>query len=89
MEPAWPTATPVAHPVTLADVHCFTCHNPGAANFAPLSSESTQEPMPHPLEQREDCLICHSTRAPYPFSQSHDLALNQACLICHTPPQIR
>ena len=81
----WPTPTAPAHPVTLADVHCFSCHNPASPRFTALSSSTSGQAVSHPLEQREDCLVCHATRAPYPFSESHDVALNQACLLCHTP----
>ena len=40
-------------------------------------------PVSHPLEGREDCLLCHAADAAVPFPPSHADFLPSTCLVCH------
>ncbi len=64
--------------------HCATCHTPGSIVYVPLSSEFTLKPVTHPMQQREDCLLCHSSGAKFPFPADHGPVLSEVCATCHT-----
>jgi len=55
---------------------CIQCHNP--------HSPQIQRPpaIPHSLEGRSDCLMCHGKVAPLP--QSHAGRASDTCLNCHS-----
>lgn len=40
-------------------------------------------PVPHPVEGREDCLMCHDTGAVKPFPEDHQDRDNESCTMCH------
>ncbi|MFC2030764.1 cytochrome c3 family protein [Chloroflexota bacterium] len=40
-------------------------------------------PVPHPVEGREDCLVCHDTGAVKPFPEDHQDRDNDSCTMCH------
>src|SRR3989304_4923938 len=83
---ALPTALDVEHAsgglipqdIDPASLHCSICHPPLA--------EETQEAVPHPVDHRQGCLMCHSVLSPWAFPESHELALSESCKLCHTPP---
>ncbi len=64
--------------------HCATCHTPGSVVYVPLSSEFTRKPVTHPIQQREDCLLCHASGAKFPFPADHGPVLSEVCTTCHT-----
>jgi formate dehydrogenase gamma subunit len=39
--------------------------------------------IPHPLEGREDCLMCHGEGKPNPFPPAHAGRPSTTCLVCH------
>jgi hypothetical protein len=39
--------------------------------------------VPHPVEGREDCLMCHDTGAVKPFPKDHQDRGNDSCTMCH------
>jgi hypothetical protein len=61
--------------------NCVNCHDPHAPGFASPSL------MPHNLEGRGDCLLCHNTGAMRPFPEDHAGRTNDACLVCHQPSE--
>jgi formate dehydrogenase gamma subunit len=69
-----PTQTPVPPPTAEG----------GAATPAP-SQETLLSLMviPHPLEGREDCLLCHAEGGAVPFPADHVGRPSTACLVCH------
>jgi cytochrome b subunit of formate dehydrogenase len=42
-------------------------------------------PIPHELEGRENCLLCHDRGAVVPFPADHVGRSNESCQICHQP----
>ena len=40
-------------------------------------------PVPHPTEEREDCLACHDTGQVKPFPADHEGRESDSCLLCH------
>jgi hypothetical protein len=62
---------------------CLTCHE-----VAEGAEESTEEAaamlsVPHPVEGREDCLMCHDIGQVEPFPADHEGRTNETCLTCH------
>ena len=43
--------------------------------------------VPHLLDGRADCLLCHNTGSIRPFPQGHMGRLNDICLVCHQPSE--
>ncbi len=56
---------------------CVTCHNP----HDPRSGALPQ--IPHILEGRTDCLLCHKAGGIKPFPQGHEGRSQDTCLNCH------
>jgi hypothetical protein len=56
---------------------CITCHNPHDPQVATLPK------IPHALEGRSDCLLCHNTGGIEPFPQDHEERSQDTCLNCH------
>jgi len=44
-------------------------------------------PVPHGLEGRADCLVCHDIGKFKPFSQDHKGRSNDQCFACHKKPE--
>ncbi len=40
-------------------------------------------PVPHPVEGREDCVLCHGTGAVKPFPEDHQDRDSESCTMCH------
>lgn len=54
---------------------CITCHNPHGPQVPPQ--------IPHPLEGRDDCLLCHEAGGLKPFPENHAGRTSDICLSCH------
>ncbi len=72
--PATATPTPVLapHPTAVP-----TSPPPGQPDNVSFS-------IPHPLQEHEDCLLCHATDADSPFPADHADRPAITCLVCHT-----
>ncbi|MEW6033870.1 MAG: cytochrome c3 family protein [Chloroflexota bacterium] len=68
---------------------CTTCHNPhnpsqSAQQDSGKPTETARPPaIPHTLEGRDNCLLCHSTGGIKPFPGDHDGRSLDTCSICH------
>lgn len=56
---------------------CVTCHNPHNPRVA------TTPVIPHTLEGRTDCLLCHNTGGIKPAPKDHEGRTSGSCLSCH------
>ncbi|MHC4160194.1 MAG: hypothetical protein ACYSSO_14070 [Planctomycetota bacterium] len=59
-------------------LECITCHNPHDPEVA------APPRIPHTLEGRPDCLVCHKAGGIKPFPQDHTGRDKGTCLNCHT-----
>jgi nitrate/TMAO reductase-like tetraheme cytochrome c subunit len=78
---------------------CTLCHQVAApagdeeAEPPPTESEETAEPaeaegptsIPHELEGRDDCLLCHDLGGVKPFPDDHEGRTSDMCQACHKP----
>ncbi|MDO8751323.1 MAG: hypothetical protein Q7K03_09315 [Dehalococcoidia bacterium] len=81
---------------SLPNEHCLLCHQPGgAARATPIPGSVTPTPpavggppaIPHALEGRTDCLMCHATGvagAPA-VPANHVGRTSNTCNLCHKP----
>lgn len=62
---------------------CITCHNPHDPKLPTLT---VAPQIPHPLEGRSDCLLCHATAGIKPFPMDHAGRTSDTCVnpSCHT-----
>lgn len=70
------------------DKECVICHDP----HDPRAGMPAQ--VPHALERRSDCQLCHDPRAHEPWVEPppqspHTLEGRTDCLACHGPTEIR
>ncbi len=73
------TPTPTETPVPTA--------TPEGGEVAQPAGEATVQRVPmisHPLEGREDCLLCHASEALQPFPANHEGLETTTCLVCHS-----
>jgi hypothetical protein len=63
---------------------CLLCHQIKEASPAEGGSSGRPE-IPHPLERREDCLLCHSLDGIKPFPANHEDRGVDKCQVCHKP----
>jgi cytochrome b subunit of formate dehydrogenase len=84
---AIPSVTPMPTPAPMSTP-------PGTspvAQTAPVAIEASTlfnlMVIPHPLEGREDCLMCHAEGKPLPFPADHVGRPSSACLVCHATTQ--
>lgn len=56
---------------------CVTCHNPHSPAVASVPR------IPHTLEGRSDCLLCHGAGGFKPFPQDHQGRTADSCSNCH------
>jgi cytochrome c553 len=68
---------------------CQTCHQ-ATERATPLAEETREagtmpSQVPHPVEGREDCRLCHETGVggATPFPPDHADRSNEVCLVCH------
>jgi hypothetical protein len=72
------TPTPTETPVPTA--------TPEGGESAQPAGEASSQAVPvisHPLEGREDCLLCHASDALQPFPANHEGREVSTCLVCH------
>jgi hypothetical protein len=65
---------------------CDTCHTPEgwAESAASLVAQAPQ--IPHPLDGRDDCLLCHDPAGQIePAPANHKDFINEQCTLCHKP----
>jgi len=60
------------------DQQCVTCHNPHNPKIAAPPA------IPHDLQGRADCLMCHGAGGFKPAPQDHAGRTSDTCLSCHT-----
>jgi cytochrome b subunit of formate dehydrogenase len=64
---------------------CLVCHKPGAAT-TPGASGGTARGIPHAVEGKEQCDLCHgAANSLMPLPATHDDRDNQTCQVCHKP----
>lgn len=76
-----PTVTPTPTPTPVP-----TATPEGAVATQPAVDEATLLSLmviPHPLEGREDCLMCHSESGTVPYPPDHAGRPASTCLVCH------
>lgn len=80
---------PLAPPdhTDLTDDVCLSCHHPAATDAPPAEAPSIPS-IPHPLDGRDDCLVCHETGAAGATQVPADHAgrASNICQGCHQPP---
>lgn len=64
---------------------CITCHTPHspALGSASTSTGLVAPKVPHTLEGRPDCLLCHGAEGIKPFPENHAGRTSSTCLSCH------
>jgi hypothetical protein len=69
---------------------CIGCHmplpEPTPAPTAEPTSAAGAPAIPHSLEGRDDCLVCHGPNGVRPFPADHANRGNDTCTGCHTSP---
>ena len=77
-----PSPTPVPPPTPQGGASV-----PATAEAAPVVVEASTlfnlMVIPHTLEGRQDCLLCHAEDKPLPFPADHVGRPSSACLVCH------
>jgi cytochrome b subunit of formate dehydrogenase len=64
---------------------CLVCHKPGAAT-TPGASGGPARPIPHAVQGKEQCDLCHgAANSLMPLPASHEGRNNETCQVCHTP----
>lgn len=58
---------------------CVTCHKSDAVVEIPMNIPL----VPHTLEDRSDCSLCHGIETDLQFPENHSERSNDICLICH------
>ncbi|GAB4542111.1 MAG: hypothetical protein Kow0063_33670 [Anaerolineae bacterium] len=85
-----PTSTPTITP-TPTQTPLPTATPEGAVAAQSPTDEATLLSLmliPHPLEGREDCLMCHSESGAVPYPPDHVGRPSSTCLVCHaTTPE--
>ncbi len=79
-----PTATPTITP-TPTNTPVPSATPEGAVAPQPVDEETLLSLMviPHPLEGREDCLMCHAEGGAVPYPPDHVGRPSSTCLVCH------
>ncbi|MDP2719731.1 MAG: hypothetical protein U1D67_01185 [Dehalococcoidia bacterium] len=86
-----PTAAPTKAPTT-APTQAPTAAPTRAPTAAPTAAPTTQAApaggppkIPHTLEGRDNCLMCHQAGGLKPFPANHAGRTNEMCRACHQP----
>ncbi len=74
---------------------CTACHSPLAqvgptAGETPVATDESTvagsaSPIPHDLEGREECLLCHGLGSAESYPADHEGRANSTCVACHKP----
>src|SRR3990172_4936023 len=61
---------------------CVTCHNPHNPGLGQGQGQGQAKPpaVPHSLQGRDDCLVCHSAAGIKPFPKDHAGRTKETCL---------
>jgi hypothetical protein len=63
---------------------CDTCHTPEGWVESAASVVAQSPQIPHPLEERDDCLLCHGVAGDVePAPMDHQDFINEQCHLCH------
>jgi formate dehydrogenase gamma subunit len=83
-----PSPTPTITPIP-TETPVPTATPEGAVAPGPPDDETLLSLMviPHPLEGREDCLMCHSEGGTLPYPPDHVGRPSTTCLVCHATTQ--
>ncbi|MBE7470327.1 MAG: hypothetical protein DPW09_12935 [Anaerolineae bacterium] len=65
---------------------CLFCHQTAAITEA--EDDEGRPQIPHTLEGREDCLLCHSLDSIKPFPPNHENRSVEKCQNCHKPEEL-
>jgi hypothetical protein len=82
------TPTPTSTPLPTPTPTPTPLHSPTPTPTPTSGQEPTPVPVPHvthPLDGREDCLLCHAAGAASPFPADHGDRAVTTCLVCHVP----
>ncbi|MBU1878441.1 MAG: hypothetical protein KJ734_05780, partial [Chloroflexi bacterium] len=68
--------------------NCGACHTPVGWRESAESMVLQSPPIPHPLEGRDNCLLCHDPSGQVqPAPADHAGRTNAQCAVCHQPAQ--
>jgi hypothetical protein len=66
---------------------CEDCHTPEGWAESAASFVAQWPQVPHTLEGRDDCLMCHDPAGEVqPAPEDHEGRTNEECLGCHAGP---
>jgi len=83
-----PTPTPTITPTpTQTPIPTATPEGTVAAQPPDEATLLSLMVIPHPLEGREDCLLCHAEGAAVPYPPDHVGRPSATCLVCHATTQ--
>jgi formate dehydrogenase subunit gamma len=77
-----PTLTPTVTPTVTPTPEVTPTPTPGPEGEAVVGVRPVM--IPHELEGREDCLLCHAAGAMMPYPADHEVLPVSTCLVCHT-----
>jgi hypothetical protein len=75
---AGPKPVPATH-AERPNETCLLCHASDAA-----VQTTAPKMIPHDLEGRDNCLMCHQAAGPKPVPADHEGRVNEYCLFCHS-----
>ncbi len=78
-----PTFKDILTPEQIKDIAAYLSSLRGEAAPAPIPPGVP--PIPHTLEGRDDCLMCHAEGALKPFPADHAGRTSDTCRTCHQP----
>jgi hypothetical protein len=64
---------------------CLFCHQQAEAEAAEAETEEKRPRIPHTLDGRDDCLVCHNLDGIKPFPADHEGRELDKCQVCHKP----
>jgi hypothetical protein len=87
MRQLYSTQLAVATGVLIVAVTLFFAfiQSPELMDLHETSAMITANDIPHPLEERQRCNICHGLRGVHPYTARHAGWNNESCTKCHTP----
>lgn len=80
-----PTLTPTPTPPPTPTPEVTPTPTPGPTTAGePVVAGPRPVVIPHPVEGREDCLMCHAAGGMLPYPADHEDLPVSTCLVCHT-----